>query len=232
MTIATTSGGPTGALERGGGGAGGSNLADVVETVLDKGVVIDAQVSVAVVGIQLLEINARIVIASVETYLRFAEAVDRLSIIPEEPEGPARPGGGPPARRPRARRSPASARRPRRSAARWRTRSTTADPAGNGRADAGTRSDEMTDEQAQPGRARAVHLRHRAVRRGADPGRGRGRRPAGRGGRDPARRTGRAGQRDRVGGAVGRPADLTAYQTLLDGTAAVAPVLPVGSARW
>ncbi|NJP31546.1 gas vesicle protein GvpJ [Micromonospora thermarum] len=86
MTVATTTGGqPGGALER--AGSGGSNLADVVETVLDKGIVIDAQVSVAVVGIQLLEINARIVIASVETYLRFAEAVDRLSIVPEDQKG-------------------------------------------------------------------------------------------------------------------------------------------------
>ena len=85
MTVATTTGGQAGsALERGGGGG---TLADVVETVLDKGVVIDAQVSVAVVGIQLLEINARIVIASVETYLRFAEAVDRLSITPKGQKG-------------------------------------------------------------------------------------------------------------------------------------------------
>ncbi|QGN46575.1 gas vesicle protein [Micromonospora sp. WMMC415] len=86
MTVATTATGgqPGAALERGGGGG---SLADVVETVLDKGVVIDAQVSVAVVGIQLLEINARIVIASIETYLRFAEAVDRLSIVPEGQKG-------------------------------------------------------------------------------------------------------------------------------------------------
>lgn len=88
MTIATTSGGQGGsALERGTGGGAGGTLADVVETVLDKGVVIDAQVSVAVVGIQLLEINARIVIASVETYLRFAEAVDRMSITPKNQKG-------------------------------------------------------------------------------------------------------------------------------------------------
>ncbi|MDO3703802.1 gas vesicle protein GvpJ [Micromonospora sp. C28SCA-DRY-2] len=83
MTVATTGGDQAGgALERGGG-----SLADVVETVLDKGVVIDAQVSVAVVGIQLLEINARIVIASVETYLRFAEAVDRFDITPKNQKG-------------------------------------------------------------------------------------------------------------------------------------------------
>ncbi|MGW5671873.1 gas vesicle protein GvpJ [Micromonospora sp. NPDC003776] len=86
MTIATTSGQSGGALERTGSGGGGT-LADVVETVLDKGVVIDAQVSVAVVGIQLLEINARIVIASVDTYLRFAETVDRLSIVPKGTKG-------------------------------------------------------------------------------------------------------------------------------------------------
>ncbi|MCM0676289.1 gas vesicle protein [Micromonospora phytophila] len=85
MTIATSGGQAAGgALERGGAG---SNLADVVETVLDKGVVIDAQVSVAVVGIQLLEINARVVIASVETYLRFAEAVDRFDITPKGQKG-------------------------------------------------------------------------------------------------------------------------------------------------
>ncbi|MGN9810574.1 gas vesicle protein GvpJ [Micromonospora sp. BQ11] len=84
MTVATSSSPAGGALERGGAG---SNLADVVETVLDKGVVIDAQVSVAVVGIQLLEINARIVIASVETYLRFAEAVDRFDITPKDQKG-------------------------------------------------------------------------------------------------------------------------------------------------
>ncbi|WP_433264785.1 gas vesicle protein GvpJ [Micromonospora vinacea] len=80
-----------GALERV-GSAGG--LADVVETVLDKGVVIDAQVSVGVVGIPLVEINARVVVASIETYLRFAEAVDRLDIAPEEGEGLAGLLGG------------------------------------------------------------------------------------------------------------------------------------------
>lgn len=64
-----------------------SALADVIETVLDKGVVIDAQVSVDVVGIRLLEINARVVVASIETYLRFAQAVDRLDVRPQDSQG-------------------------------------------------------------------------------------------------------------------------------------------------
>ena len=61
-----------------------SSLADVLEVILDKGIVIDAYVRVAVVGIELLTIDARIVIASVDTYLRFAEAVNRLDIQPQE----------------------------------------------------------------------------------------------------------------------------------------------------
>src|SRR5947209_157936 len=55
-----------------------SGLADVVELILDKGLVIDAYVRIAVIGIELITIDARIVIASVDTYLRFAEAVNRL----------------------------------------------------------------------------------------------------------------------------------------------------------
>ena len=57
-----------------------SSLADVLEVVLDKGIVIDAYVRVALVGIELLTIDARVVIASVDTYLRFAEAVGRLNL--------------------------------------------------------------------------------------------------------------------------------------------------------
>ncbi|MDT4923917.1 MAG: gas vesicle structural protein [Pseudonocardiales bacterium] len=57
-----------------------SSLADVVEIILDKGLVIDAYVRVSVVGIELLTIDARIVIASVDTYLRFAEATNRLDL--------------------------------------------------------------------------------------------------------------------------------------------------------
>jgi gas vesicle structural protein len=61
-----------------------SSLADVLDTVLDKGIVIDAYVRVALVGIELLTIDARIVIASVDTYLRFAEAVNRLDLQPSQ----------------------------------------------------------------------------------------------------------------------------------------------------
>jgi hypothetical protein len=59
-------------------------LADVLDIVLDKGIVIDAYVRLAVVGIEILTLDARIVIASVDTYLRFAEAVNRLDLQPQE----------------------------------------------------------------------------------------------------------------------------------------------------
>jgi hypothetical protein len=55
-------------------------LADVLEILLDRGLVIDAFVRVSVVGIELLTIDLRVVIASVDTYLRFAEAVNRLDL--------------------------------------------------------------------------------------------------------------------------------------------------------
>src|SRR6059058_6031934 len=64
-----------------------SGLADVVELILDKGLVIDAYVRVAVIGIELVTIDARIVIASVDTYLRFAEAVNRLDLTQTELAG-------------------------------------------------------------------------------------------------------------------------------------------------
>jgi len=70
-------------LSTGGEGSsqgGGSSLADVVDTVLDKGLVIDAYIGASVAGIELLTINARITIASVDTYLRFAERADRLQL--------------------------------------------------------------------------------------------------------------------------------------------------------
>src|SRR5947199_5930093 len=73
-----------------------SGLADVLDLILDKGLVIDAYVRVAVIGIELITIDARIVIASIDTYLRFAEAVNRLDLnqtevggLPELREGAA-----------------------------------------------------------------------------------------------------------------------------------------------
>ena len=55
--------------------AAGSSLIDVLDRVLDKGIVIDAYVRVSLVGIDLVSVEARIVVASVETYLKFAEAI-------------------------------------------------------------------------------------------------------------------------------------------------------------
>ena len=64
-----------------------SGLADVLDVLLDKGLVIDIFLRVSLVGIELLTVDARIVIASVDTYLRFAEAVNRLDIGSSEGEG-------------------------------------------------------------------------------------------------------------------------------------------------
>ncbi len=64
-----------------------SGLADVLDVILDKGLVIDAYVRVSVIGIEVLTIDARIVIASVDTYLRFAEAVNRLDLAETELAG-------------------------------------------------------------------------------------------------------------------------------------------------
>jgi gas vesicle structural protein len=76
--------------QRHGGGGGGyverapqggsSSLADVVALILDKGLVIDVFVRFSLVGIEILTIDARIVVASVDTYLRFAEATNRLDL--------------------------------------------------------------------------------------------------------------------------------------------------------
>ncbi|MEU8581994.1 gas vesicle protein GvpJ [Streptomyces sp. L500] len=63
------------------GGAGGtSGLYDVLELVLDRGLVIDAFVRVSLVGIEILKVDVRVVVASVDTYLRFAEACNRLDL--------------------------------------------------------------------------------------------------------------------------------------------------------
>src|SRR5437763_948753 len=61
-------------------GGGPSGLADVLDVLLDKGLVIDAFVRVSLIGIELLTVDARVVVASVDTYLRFAEAVNRLDL--------------------------------------------------------------------------------------------------------------------------------------------------------
>lgn len=64
-----------------------SSLADVLDLILDKGLVIDAYVRVSAVGIEILTIDARIVIASVDTYLHYAEAVNRLDLTQTETQG-------------------------------------------------------------------------------------------------------------------------------------------------
>jgi hypothetical protein len=80
----------TTAIQPAGGPDGGhpssSSLADVIDTILDKGLVIDAYVRVSLVGIEILTVDARVVVASVDTYLRFAEAVNRLDISQQEPK--------------------------------------------------------------------------------------------------------------------------------------------------
>jgi hypothetical protein len=65
-----------------------SSLADVIDSILDKGLVIDAYVRVSLVGIELLTIDARIVIASVDTYLHFAEATNRLDLYEKSKDLP------------------------------------------------------------------------------------------------------------------------------------------------
>ena len=76
MSIASATSTNSGYLSRPGGGS----LAEVIDIILDKGLVIDAYVRVSLLGIELLTVDARIVIASVDTYLRFAEAVNRLDL--------------------------------------------------------------------------------------------------------------------------------------------------------
>ncbi|MFF0386506.1 gas vesicle structural protein GvpA [Streptomyces sp. NPDC004286] len=61
-------------------GGGGGSLYDVLELILDRGLVIDIFVRVSLVGIEILKIDARVVVASVDTYLRFAEACNRLDL--------------------------------------------------------------------------------------------------------------------------------------------------------
>ncbi|MBV9940686.1 MAG: gas vesicle protein [Solirubrobacterales bacterium] len=64
-----------------------SGLADVLDVLLDKGLVIDVFLRVSLIGIEIASVDARVVIASVDTYLRFAEAVNRLDLGGDRPEG-------------------------------------------------------------------------------------------------------------------------------------------------
>jgi hypothetical protein len=61
--------------------AGGSSLVDVLDRVLDKGIVIDAWVRVSLVGIDLITVEARVVVASIDTYLKYAEAVGQVGTV-------------------------------------------------------------------------------------------------------------------------------------------------------
>lgn len=90
MTVASNQQGQSSAVSR----QQASSLADVVDLILEKGLVIDAFVRVSLVGIELITIDARVVVASVDTYLRFAEATNRLDLhekggkdLPELVEG-------------------------------------------------------------------------------------------------------------------------------------------------
>jgi hypothetical protein len=64
---------------------GGTSLIDVLDRVLDKGIVIDAWVRVSVVGIDLITVEARIVVASIDTYLRYADAMGITAPVARPP---------------------------------------------------------------------------------------------------------------------------------------------------
>src|SRR5579872_5414473 len=61
--------------------SGGSSLIDVLDRVLDKGIVIDAWVRISLVGIDLITVEARVVVASIDTYLKYADAVGLTGIV-------------------------------------------------------------------------------------------------------------------------------------------------------
>jgi hypothetical protein len=82
-TMAMTRGPGSGYVQR----SSSSGLVDVLDVLLDKGLVVDVFLRVSLVGIELLTVDARIVIASVDTYLRFAEAVNRLDLGQSSSEG-------------------------------------------------------------------------------------------------------------------------------------------------
>src|ERR671931_385896 len=69
---------------------GGSSLIDVLDRVLDKGIVIDAWVRVSLVGIDLITVEARVVVASIDTYLKYSDVVNQVPPV----SGPAIDGRG------------------------------------------------------------------------------------------------------------------------------------------
>jgi gas vesicle structural protein len=75
MTVVPQGGGPVAM-----GGGGSANLYDILDLILDRGLVIDVFARVSLIGIEILKIDARVVVASVDTYLRFAEACNRLDL--------------------------------------------------------------------------------------------------------------------------------------------------------
>lgn len=68
---------------------GGSSLIDVLDRILDKGIVVDAWVRISLVGIDLITVEARVVIASIDTYLKYAEAVGITGTVSRPAVGPA-----------------------------------------------------------------------------------------------------------------------------------------------
>ena len=72
---------------------GGSSLIDVLDRILDKGIVVDAWVRISLVGIDLITVEARVVIASIDTYLKYAEAVGITPTVSRPALGPGGGGG-------------------------------------------------------------------------------------------------------------------------------------------
>jgi hypothetical protein len=95
--------------------SGGSSLIDVLDRVLDKGIVIDAWVRISLVGIDLITVEARVVVASIDTYLKYADAVGLTGLVsrPQLTEGEETTGIEieEPVRRPRPAARRAAARR-------------------------------------------------------------------------------------------------------------------------
>ena len=86
---------------------GGTSLIDVLDRILDKGIVVDAWVRISLVGIDLITVEARVVVASIDTYLKYADAVGLTGIVsrPQLAETTVTEEIGEPARGPRTRRA-------------------------------------------------------------------------------------------------------------------------------